>query len=139
LGTGEKETASMARKPAKKNPSVRTICHIEIPAPNIRKAIAFYTKVFGWEIEEPQGMGGYAFWRTEGNSGGFDPGMRPAARDGAGVGLVLAVASIPRKLQQIVRAGGKVVKEKTPIGGGYGFYASFLDPNGNRLSIWTRK
>ena len=46
---------------------------------------------------------------------------------------------IPTKMAEIVAAGGKQTTEKTAIGGEMGFYASFLDPNGNRLSIWSKE
>ena len=46
---------------------------------------------------------------------------------------------IPAKMKEIIAAGGKQILEKIEIGGNMGFYASFLDPNGNRLSIWSKK
>jgi len=52
---------------------------------------------------------------------------------------VIECEDIPAKMAQIIAAGGKQVKEKTEIGGDMGFYASFLDVNGNRLSIWSKK
>jgi len=46
---------------------------------------------------------------------------------------------ISPKLDEIKKAGGKVVQEKTEIGGGYGFYAQFIDPNGNYMQIYSAK
>ena len=133
----------MARKTRQRATTPRTmpaICHIEIPAPDLKKAIAFYTNVFGWTVEQPPLMAGhYALWRGEGRTGGFDAHAKPAPVKRPGVGLYLAVPSIPRALKQIERAGGKVLEKKTAIGGGFGHYAVFIDPNGNRMNVWSLK
>lgn len=127
----------MARRLLKKS-TMPAICHIEIPAPDLAKAKAFYTKIFGWTIEQPAGMDDYAIWHTNGNSGGFNAGAKQSPARAAGVCLYIAVPNIPSKLRQIAKAGGKIVRSKTAIGGGFGFYASIVDPNGNHLRIWSR-
>jgi uncharacterized protein len=110
-------------------------CHIEIPAPEMEKTVKFYIEVFGWEVELfPDKT--YAMFKDGAVGGGFDPTLS-IQKDG--VNLILEVDDIPAKLEEIVEAGGKIVKEKTEIGEGYGFYASFLDVNGNRLSIWSKE
>ena len=48
------------------------------------------------------------------------------------------VEDIPETLAKISTLGGKVEKEKTEIGGDYGFYAIFRDPSGNRLGLWSK-
>ena len=109
-------------------------CHIEIPAPNLEKAKKFYTDVFGWEVEVMEG-GNYAFFKDGLIGGGFDPDMKVAK---GGPNLVIECDDILAKMDEIIVAGGKQTMPKTEIGGGMGFYASFLDPNGNRLSIWSK-
>ena len=41
--------------------------------------------------------------------------------------------------EKIVNNKGKIVQEKTEIGGGYGFYAIFEDSFGNILGLWSSK
>lgn len=110
------------------------ICHVEIPAPNLAKAKAFYEKVFGWKVQEPFSSG-YCIFSADEMSGGLDRDGKVADE---GVMLYLKVADIPATLKKITAAGGAIVKGKTEIGGGYGFYACFRDPNGNRLAVWCR-
>jgi len=110
-------------------------CHIEIPAPNLQLAVKFYQDLFGWEIEIIPDES-YAFYKDGSVGGAFDPDAIPQQE---GVNLVIEVEDIPAKLNEIEAAGGKITKDKTEIGGGYGFYASFLDVNGNRLSIWSKE
>ena len=112
------------------------ICFIEIPAPDLKKAKIFYTSVFGWEVKENEPYDNFWFFNAGDFSGGFEPN---AQVDEGGVNLVIEVEDIPGKLEEIKQAGGTILKEKREIGGNYGFYATFMDPNGNRLSIWSKQ
>lgn len=111
------------------------ICHIEIPAPDLDKAFSFYSNVFGWKTSRAEGMN-YAFFTVGELGGGFDPEM-PVVE--GGLNLVLKADDIPAKLREIEAAGGTLVKEKTEIPDGHGYYALFKDPNGNRLGIWSNR
>lgn len=116
-----------------------TITHIEIPAPDMDKAIKFYSDVFGWKADlMPDGT--YAMFSIGDTKtgGGFDSSTKPA-KEKTGPGLVINVEDIPAKLADIKKAGGKIVQEKTEIAGGYGFYARFQDTNGNHLQIYSGK
>lgn len=95
-----------------------TISHIEIPSPDLQKAVDFYSKVFGWETEVmPDGT--YTIFKIgdSGNGGGFDSSSLPA-EDKVGPGIVIDVEDITEKFEDIQKAGGKVIKEKTEIRGG---------------------
>ena len=68
-----------------------TITHIEIPAPDIKKAIAFYSALFNWQIElQPQND--YAFFRIigTGSGGGLDASLQPAPEK-SGVQITIIV------------------------------------------------
>lgn len=119
-------------------PQPARICYLEIPAPDIEKAIVFYGSVFGWTITpsdltaEP-----YAIFSTgEGAlSGGLHPG-RPV-RDG-GILIYIQVDDILEVLEAVNAAGGSTVEEKTAIGGDFGYSSVFSDPNGNHLGLWCK-
>jgi len=75
-----------------------TITHIEIPAPDLEKAVAFYSKLFNWQIEiQPQGD--YAFFRigSTQSGGGFDRGLKPA-EEKYGVQVTIDVDDVAIKL-----------------------------------------
>jgi len=116
-------------------PAEGTICHLEIPAPDLAKAKAFYTEVFGWETSEPPGMEGHylMFKDHQGIGGGFDPSIEPTDQ---GANIVLWVEDIEATLKRINDAGGATITEKSAIPG-HGFFANFRDPNGNRLGIYS--
>jgi len=110
-----------------------SICHIEIAAPNLKKAKSFYTKLFGWDCTRAMGPTYCMFIDAGGQLGGaLDADAKPSK---AGAVLVIEVDDIDKKLAAIKKAGGKTAKPKTEIGGGHGFYAYFIDPNGNKLGL----
>lgn len=115
-----------------------TITHIEIPAPDLTKGIAFYSTIFNWKIEiiaENQ----YAFFMIGDTQtdGGLDASLAPAAEK-QGPQIVIDVDDIEQTAIDIKKAGGVITKPKTEIEGGHGFYACFQDPNGNHLQIHSR-
>ena len=105
---------------------------IEIPAPDLDAAVAFYGSVFGWSFERLDGAQ-YVFWSAGALRGAFDPSLKPSLD---GVNIVLEVDDIDAKLQEIEAAGGGTLKPRTFISPDFGHYATFRDPNGNRLSLW---
>ena len=105
----------------------------------MQKSVDFYSKVFGWQIVVMPDKT-YAMFRIgdSKSGGGFDTSTKPASEK-VGPGLLINVEDINSKLEETKKAGGKVVQEKTEIGGGYGFYARFQDTNGNHLQIYSSK
>ena len=116
-----------------------TICYLEIPAPDVEKAGAFYSVVFGWSIKSSN-LSDKMYWEFSTGEGQLSGGLDPAlhVQDG-GVLLYLKVENIAETLTAVEAAGGSVVRKKFDIGGGYGFSALFKDPNGNRLGLFSVK
>ncbi|WP_257668971.1 VOC family protein [Parapedobacter tibetensis] len=112
-----------------------TITHIEIPAPDLMKAIAFYTSVFNWKIEMIA-ENSYAFFMIgdTNTGGGLDASLKPAPEK-CGPQIIVDVNDIEQTLDRIKAAGGSITIEKTRIEGEHGFYAAFQDANGNHLQI----
>lgn len=98
------------------------------------KTEKFYSKLFNWKVNVFPDKN-YAFFTDGIISGGFEPSYKPAEE---GINLVIAVDDINQKLEEIAAAGGKIVHWKKEIEGGHGFVGTFKDPNGNRLSLWSK-
>ena len=115
------------------------ICYIEIPAPDVEKAAAFYRSVFGWAVTESS-LSDQPYSTFSTGEGGFEGGFdsRKSAQAG-GVLLYLKVEDLAATLKTIAEAGGSVVGDKSAVGGDFGFFAIFKDPNGNHLGIWARE
>ncbi len=118
---------------------LHTISHIEIPAPDFTKAIAFYTKVFRWGIELVT-VDHYAFFTigNTGSGGAFDSSLMPAPEK-TGMQIVIDVDDIEQIMREIENQGGEIVMGKTEIPGGHGFYCVFKDPNNNYLQLHSMK
>ena len=121
------------------------VVHFEIPAEDSRRISEFYSKAFNWKTQNlgPE-MGNYVLaFSTEIDEKGFPkrlgqinggfytktdemPPMHPS--------VVIAVDDIQEAIKKIADAGGKVLGKPMEIPG-VGLYASFLDTEGNRLSV----
>ncbi|MDC1143063.1 VOC family protein [Planctomycetota bacterium] len=109
------------------------ICHIEIPATDLAKSKAFYAKYFGWEFMDHND--GYSMFDTGTIGGALDTGIKPS---GKGPTVVLTVPNVKDMLKEFKADGVKLLSDYTEIDGGYGFYAYFADPAGNKMGIWSK-
>ncbi|NJN27478.1 MAG: VOC family protein [Cyclobacteriaceae bacterium] len=124
------------------------VVHFELPYHDAERACRFYSSVFGrkYKILEPQ-MGGYILLTTceqdakPGKpAGAIDGGMFPYKEDWPAQypSVVMGVVDIKEKMHLITEHGGKVLDEPHAIPG-FGDYVSFLDTEGNRLSLMQPK
>jgi hypothetical protein len=109
----------------------------EIPTADFDKSIPFYNRVLGLQLEaKPFGPNRIAiFPHEEPGPGGClmeGPGMVPS---GTGSVVYLPTANIDNAIAQVEAAGGKVMVPKTPIGPDMGFFARFLDCEGNVVGL----
>lgn len=121
------------------------VVHFELPAGDTKRMADFYTKVFGWQANflGPE-MGYYvtvSTTETDENRmvktpGAINGGLYPKTEAMGPVfpSLVIAVDEVNESSKQIVEAGGKLIGEPTDIPG-IGKFISFIDTEGNRLSI----
>ena len=121
--------------------SKHKVVHFEIPATDFKKAKDFYGKIFGWKLK----MWGGAYLMATTTE--LDKNQRPSEMGGINGGFykrkskkqqpsfVVETDSIVKTLEKVKKAGGKVLKAKSPIGD-MGFMAEFVDPDGNEMSLW---
>jgi uncharacterized protein len=120
------------------------VVHFELPAEDRKRMADFYTKVFGWKIEQlGEDMGNYVLATTTDSdekgpkkpgaiNGGFfqktddKPAQYPS--------VVIAVDDIEEHIKTLERAGGKVLGKPMDIPG-VGLYVSFLDTEDNRIGM----
>lgn len=112
----------------------------EIPAIDFDQAVHFYSHIFG--IEMPQNI-------TEVNAMAFFP-----ATSGIGGAVIAGPGSIPSDtgpliylnggkdlnnvLHKVEEAGGRIVMTKTMIGEDAGYFAIFIDSQGNKLALHSK-
>jgi uncharacterized protein len=131
----------MAAKAVKMNPVV----HFEMPAEDAKRMAAFYTNVFGWRTQMlGPDMGNYVLATTTETDekgrpkepGAINGGFFPKSDDKPAQypSVVIYVEDIKEHMKKVEKAGGKVLGEPWDIPG-IGLYVSFIDTEGNRVSM----
>jgi uncharacterized protein len=110
------------------------ICYLELPALDIDRSAAFYTKVFGWPMRT-RPNGSRAFDDTTGQvSGAFVLGRSAAAAPG--LLFYIMVDDAAAACKTVEANGGKIVQ---PIGvDAPEITARFCDPAGNVIGLYQR-
>ena len=124
-----------------KNPVV----HFEMPYENPERLSKFYSQAFGWEMNKlGEEMDNYVLAGTSDTDenqmvktpGTINGGFFPKKPDWPAQypSVVISVNDINKAMEQISKAGGEVLGEPVEIPG-IGQYVSFMDTEGNRVSI----
>lgn len=112
------------------------LVHFEIPANDPEKLAAFYTKVLGWKIDEPQpDMGDYRIISTSEEQKMMGGGLYQKTMPEQTPVNYYDVESIEVVSGWVREAGGQVVMKKMPVPG-WGYFAICLDSEGNPFGIW---
>ena len=130
---------------ANKHTNMDPVVHFEMPAEDRKRMADFYTKVFGWRTQMlGEEMGNYVLATTTEsdkrgrpkNPGAINGGFFPKSDDRPAQypSVVIYVEDIKEHMKKVEKAGGKVLGEPWDIPG-VGLYVSFMDTEGNRVSM----
>ena len=121
------------------------VVHFEMPYDDGARVAAFYRTAFGWATQDTGAdMGHYVLASTTASgadgrpttpgaiNGGFF--RRSADMPAQFPSVVIAVDDIKKSMEKVRQAGGNVLGEPMEIPG-VGQYVSFMDPEGNRVSM----
>lgn len=116
----------------------------EVPVTDFKRAKKFYETIFEINMAE-HSMGGYmmGFFPYEMGSGKLSGAIvhgehRVPAKDGALI-YFNANPDLSSSLSRIEKAGGKILVPKTQIGPEIGFFALFIDTEGNKMALHSQK
>jgi predicted enzyme related to lactoylglutathione lyase len=120
------------------------VVHFEMPYDNRARMAKFYESVFGWKTKMlGDDMGNYVLATTaeagksgEQAPGAINGGFFPKKPDWPEQhpSIVIAVDDVQESMRKVKTAGGKVLGEPMEIPG-IGQYVSFIDTEGNRVSV----
>ena len=120
------------------------VVHFEMPYDNRVRMAKFYESAFGWQTQMlGEDMGNYVLATTTetGPSGPKEPGAinggffpRKSDWPAQGPSIVIAVDNVKESIKKVIDAGGQVLGEPMEIPG-VGQYVSFIDTEGNRVSM----
>lgn len=121
-----------------------SVVHFEMPYDDPKRVAKFYKSAFGWQMQMlGEDMGNYVLATTV-ETGEKGP-KRPGAINGGFYekkpdwpmqypSVVIAVDDIKKSVKKVAKSGGKVLGEPMEIPG-VGQYVSFVDTEGNRVSM----
>ena len=121
------------------------VVHFEMPALDRKRMANFYSEAFGWQTQlMGEEMGNYVVVTTTENdesgrpkkAGAINGGFYPVNEsDGPHCpSVVIAVDDISDAMKKVMESGGKLLGEPVEIPA-VGWYISFIDTEGNRVSI----
>lgn len=113
----------------------------EIPAINFHQSVDFYNNIFGIEMEKNiDDNYAMAFFPAENGIGGAivaGPGSLPC--DTGPLLYLNAGRDLEKVLNRVESAGGRIVMPKTLINADSGYFAIFIDSEGNKLALHSKK
>ena len=114
------------------------VAYFEIISADHGRAQHFYRELFDWRAEGDPAMDGYAMVDTGAGDGAVSGGIGPASpEDGPGVRIYVRVDDLEAYLGRAEKLGGTTVVPPMDLSGGYGRIALFLDPDGNKVGLWS--
>ena len=111
------------------------ITYFDVGADEPQRAIAFYRRVFGWEIT--RWAGPWEYWRIktgDPREPGIDGGLAKRGQPGEAFTPFVEVASVDDFVAKVTAAGGSVIQPKTAIPG-VGYMAACKDTEGNSFGL----
>jgi hypothetical protein len=113
----------------------------EIPAYNHYRSVAFYNYIFGIEITTVE-LNGYAlgFFPSDGGiTGAIVTGNGCIPSEHGPLIYLNAGDDLTPLLNRVNEAGGRVVMGKTFLGESAGYFALFIDSEGNRMALHSKQ
>jgi predicted enzyme related to lactoylglutathione lyase len=118
----------------------------EIPVTNMERAMKFYETILDIKLSRNQ-MGpldmAWFPWVEEGKGSAgslvCQPEYYKPSMDGVLIYLTTQDGDLSVELNRVEKAGGKVIRHKTLIAEDYGYMAIFIDTEGNRIALHSRK
>jgi predicted enzyme related to lactoylglutathione lyase len=114
----------------------KVISWVEIPAKNIDRAITFYNALLGLDLKLLDfGEEKMACFPNDEGAISQAPGFNPS-KDGVLVSLNMG-DGLDKAIDIVQKEGGELVKPKCKIEAeGRGYFAIFIDPEGNKVGLY---
>ncbi len=111
------------------------VVHFEIQAEDPKRAIHFYSRIFGWEAQKWDGPEEYYLLRTgSAEEPGIDGGLIRRRGPDESATNTIRVDSVDDTVAHVLREGGRVVVPKRAIPG-VGWVARCADTEGNLFGV----
>lgn len=124
----------------KKEPLKDFVSWFEIPVLDLDRAVSFYTKIYGiqMEINEVQDYSMAFFPAQNGIGGALVKGPGSVPSETGSLIYLNAGKNLQPVLNRVEANGGRVILEKTKIDDDAGYFALFIDSEGNKLALHSK-
>lgn len=112
------------------------ISYLDFSAEDLERAVNFYNKIFGWQINKWDGP--LEFWEIktgEPNELGIDGGLSKRDRIGQWTTPFINVSSVDQYIAKIEAGGGRIIQPKASIPG-IGYSLLFKDTESNTIGLF---
>ena len=113
----------------------------EIPAIDFQQAVRFYNYIYGIEMEQNfTDVNAMAFFpTTTGIGGAVIAGTGSVPSDSGPLIYLNGGSDLNNVLNKVEAVGGRIVMPKTLISEESGYFAVFIDSQGNKLALHSKK
>ncbi|HVL07047.1 MAG TPA: VOC family protein [Acidimicrobiales bacterium] len=113
------------------------VAFFEVISAEPERAKSFYGELFGWQIDAPPGMDGYALVDTGAGEGAIGGGIGPSQGPGdAGVKIYVRVGDLDAYVARAEQLGAALLVPPMDLPGDFGRIAVVADPDGNAVGLW---
>lgn len=125
--------------------NVNAVGWFEIPVANMDRAVKFYETVFGFNLERHTFGGFDMAWFPYADKPGapgslvHDDKFYKPSQEGVLIYFSSPSGDLKNELDKVDTAGGKVLTQKKIIGEDIGYMGLFLDTEGNRIAVHSKK
>ncbi|HEX9650266.1 MAG TPA: VOC family protein [Cyclobacteriaceae bacterium] len=117
------------------------VAWFEIPAYEINRAVEFYNHVYDLSLQI-QDMAGYnmaIFPTNDGIGGAIVMGEGAIPSDKGSLVYLNGGKDLDVYLNRVPEAGGRIILKKTLISKEHGYFALFIDSEGNKMAFHSKK
>lgn len=113
----------------------------EIPAIDFQQAVNFYSYIFEIEMEQVvnEDSATAFFPVTNGVGGAITTGFNNETSTGGPLLYLNGGDDLNQVLSRVEDAGGRIIMPKTLISKNAGYFAVFVDSQGNKLALYSKK
>lgn len=112
----------------------------EIPVLDLERAASFYNQIYGFSMEVVESSAySMAFFPVDDGIGGaLVKGQGCVPSENGPLLYLNGGTDLSTIINKVEDAGGRVVMTKTPISDDAGFFAIFIDTEGNKLALHSK-
>lgn len=109
------------------------INYVEFPSRDLPATRRFFTQAFGWSFVDYGAE--YTAFKDQGIDGGFYKSELHSSTSNGAALIVFYSRDLEATQQQIINAGGSIIKDTYSFPGGRRFH--FTEPGGNEFAVWS--